>query len=227
MVSGVWPSAWASKFKMMRWRSTAGAISRISSMLRLQTAAHERQHASAFDQRLGAARRTAIANVFVGERVSAGRAGLRGHDQVNGEILHVRGDQNFAAGGAQLQNRFAVHHLFERGLVAMNGALDDAVQILARRIGHQDLHQEAVELGFGQRIGAFHLDGILRGHHEERQFELMRGGAAGDGALLHGFEQRGLRLGRGAVDFIGQHQVGEDGARLEAQRLVRRDRRSR
>src|ERR1700722_3027739 len=35
MVSAVWPSAWASKFKMMRCRRTSGAISRISSVLRL------------------------------------------------------------------------------------------------------------------------------------------------------------------------------------------------
>jgi hypothetical protein len=86
-------------------------------------------------------------------------------------------------------------------------------------IGDQDLHQEAVELRFGQRIGAFHLDGVLGGHHQERPVELVRGGAAGDGALLHGFEQRRLRLGRGAVDLVGQHQVGEDRALLEAQRL--------
>ncbi len=42
---------------------------------------------------------------------------------------------------------------------------------------------------------------------------------AGDGALLHGFEQRLLRFGRSAVDFVGQDQVGEDGAGLEAQRF--------
>ena len=92
---------------------------------------------------------------------------------------------------------------------------------------HQDLHQEAVELRFGQRIGAFHLDRILSGHHQERRFELVGGGAAGDGAFLHGFEQRGLRLGRGAIDLVGQHQVGEDRAGLEAQSLARRARRSR
>ncbi len=101
----------------------------------------------------------------------------------------------------------------------MNGALDDAVQILARRIQHQDLHQEAVELRFGQRVGALHLDGVLRGHHQKRSVQFVRGGAAGDGALLHGFEQRRLRLRRGAVDLVGQHQVGEDRAGLEAQRL--------
>ena len=35
--------------------------------------------------------------------------------------------------------------------------------------------------------------------------------------LLHGFEQRGLGLGRGAVDLVGEQQIGEDGpgAKLE------------
>jgi hypothetical protein len=39
-------------------------------------------------------------------------------------------------------------------------------------------------------------------------------GLAADGhrAFLHGLEQRGLHLGRRAVDFVGQHHVGEDGA---------------
>ena len=31
--------------------------------------------------------------------------------------------------------------------------------------------------------------------------------------LLHRFEQRGLRLGRRAVDFVGEHDVREDRAR--------------
>ena len=95
-------------------------------------------------------------------------------------------------------------------------------QLVAAGVGDQDLHQEAVELGFRQRISAFHLDGILGGHHQERPLQFVGGGAAGDGALLHGFEQRRLRLGGGAVDLVGQHQVGEDRARLEAQRLFRR-----
>ena len=37
----------------------------------------------------------------------------------------------------------------------------------------------------------------------------------GDRALLHRLEQRRLRLGRGAVDLVGEHDVGEDRARLE------------
>ena len=41
-------------------------------------------------------------------------------------------------------------------------------------------------------------------------FQFMRGGAAGDGMLLHGLEQRGLRLGRRAIDLVGQNQVREN-----------------
>ena len=33
--------------------------------------------------------------------------------------------------------------------------------------------------------------------------------------FLHGFEQRRLGFGRGAVDFVGEHEVGEDRAGLE------------
>ena len=116
--------------------------------------------------------------------------------------------------------RVAVHHLLQLHFLALDGALHNAAQVLARRIGDQNLHQEAVELRFGQRIRAFHLDRILRGHHQERRFQFMRGGAAGDRALLHRFQQRGLRLRRGAVDLVGQHQVRENGPGLEAQRLA-------
>ena len=48
----------------------------------------------------------------------------------------------------------------------------------------------------------------------------MRGRAAGDRPLLHRFEQRGLGFRRGAVDLVGEHEIGEDRAGLEAQSLV-------
>jgi hypothetical protein len=43
--------------------------------------------------------------------------------------------------------------------------------------------------------------------------------------LLHRLQQRGLRLGRGAVDFIRQHDLGEDraGAKLEFLALLVED----
>ena len=81
---------------------------------------------------------------------------------------------------------------------------------LLLRIVDDNFQHEAVELRFGQRVGAFLLDGVLRGHHQERLFQLVRGFADGDLAFLHGFEQGALHLGRGAVYFIRQDEVGEN-----------------
>ena len=39
----------------------------------------------------------------------------------------------------------------------------------------------------------------------------------GDLAFLHGLQQGRLGFGRGAVDFVGQHQLGGDGAGAEAE----------
>ena len=78
-------------------------------------------------------------------------------------------------------------------------------QIIEHRV-----EQEAVELRFGQRIGAFEFDGVLRGQHEERRRQFVVIAAHRAGELLHGLEQRRLRLGRRAVDFVGQQDVAED-----------------
>ena len=40
----------------------------------------------------------------------------------------------------------------------------------------------------------------------------MRLAIDGDGALLHGLQQRGLGLGRRAIDLVGQQERGEDRA---------------
>ena len=44
--------------------------------------------------------------------------------------------------------------------------------------------------------------------------------ADSDLVLLHGFQQGALDLGGGAVDFIGQDEVGEDGAFVDLEALV-------
>ena len=69
----------------------------------------------------------------------------------------------------------------------------------------------------GSGIGAFGLDRVLRGHHQERAGHLVRFAGDGDLALLHHFQQRALHLGRGAVDFVGQQQVGEHRAQRGAE----------
>ena len=75
-----------------------------------------------------------------------------------------------------------------------------------------DLQHEAVDLGLGEGVGAFLLDGVLGGEDEEGVGEGVGFLADGDLALLHGFEERGLDLRGGAVDFVGEDDVGEDGA---------------
>ncbi len=88
----------------------------------------------------------------------------------------------------------------------------------------EDLEHEAVLLGLGQRVGSFLLDRVLRGEHEERVGQLVAHAAHGDLPLLHRFQQRGLRLGRRAVDFVGQDHVGEQRALEEAELAAARSR---
>ena len=58
------------------------------------------------------------------------------------------------------------------------------------RVAHGDSRHETVTLGFRQRIGAFHLDGVLRGHHHERLVQLVRVAIHGHLVLLHAFQER-------------------------------------
>ena len=84
-----------------------------------------------------------------------------------------------------------------------------------RGIAHLDAHQKAIELRFRQRIGAVMFDGILRGDDQKRLRQRMRFAVDGDLRFVHGFKQRGLRARRGAVDFVGEHDVGEKRAGTE------------
>ena len=76
-----------------------------------------------------------------------------------------------------------------------------------------DPQHEAVELRLGQRKGALVLDRVLGGEHHERRRHLVADAVNRDLALLHRLEQRRLRLGRGPVDLVGQHDLREDRAR--------------
>ena len=71
-----------------------------------------------------------------------------------------------------------------------------------------DLQQETVELRFGQRIGAFLLQRILRGQHMERTRQIVTLARHRHMPLLHRLQQRGLRARAGAVDFVRHQQAG-------------------
>ena len=47
----------------------------------------------------------------------------------------------------------------------------------------------------------------------------MQLAADGDTLLLHGFQQSGLSFGRGAIDLVGQHNMGENRTALKLKNL--------
>ena len=79
----------------------------------------------------------------------------------------------------------------------------------AARVADLDLQQEAVELRLRQRVGAsvsigFCVASTMKGRCSAQRLAFER-----DLVFLHDFEQRALRLGRRAVDLVGQQNVGE------------------
>ena len=70
---------------------------------------------------------------------------------------------------------------------------------------------------FGQREGPFQLDRVLGRQDQEGARQRHRLALDRHRALGHRFEQRALRARGGAVDLVGQDDVGEDraGAKLE------------
>ena len=100
------------------------------------------------------------------------------------------------------------------------GGEEHAALGLERGIGDIDLHDETVELGFGQGISAFLLDGVLRGEHVEGLGQVMAMASNGDVVFLHGLQQGGLGAWRRAVDFVGHQQLAEHGARHKAEGLA-------
>jgi hypothetical protein len=80
------------------------------------------------------------------------------------------------------------------------------------RVGYPGLQHEAVDLGLGQGVGPLLLDGVLGGEHEERVGQRVRDLAERHLPLLHRLEERRLDLGGGAVDLVGEEEIGEDRA---------------
>ena len=64
----------------------------------------------------------------------------------------------------------------------------------------------------GSAVRALLLDRVLRRQHEQRPLEIEPHAVDGDLILLHGLEQRRLRLRRRPVDLVGEDDVREDGA---------------
>ena len=78
---------------------------------------------------------------------------------------------------------------------------------------------EPVELGLRQRERALVLDRVLGRDDEERIGHRVGHAVDRRLALLHALEQARLRLGRRAVDLVGEHDLAEDRARPELELL--------
>ena len=99
---------------------------------------------------------------------------------------------------------------------------ENAALVPGCRVADLHVQQETIELGFGQRVGAFLLDRVLGRHDHEQALERIGLVADRDLAFLHGFEQGRLHLRRRAVDLVGQDQVMEQRALAKFERAFLR-----
>jgi hypothetical protein len=90
-----------------------------------------------------------------------------------------------------------------------------------RRVPHRDARHEPVALRLGERVGALHLDGVLRRDDGERLIEDVRRAVGRDLPFLHALEERRLGLRARPVDLVADDDVREDRASLEFESTTR------
>ncbi len=166
------------------------------------------------EERLGPAR---------GDRQAELGGDSRGaHDGV--QIVEQRfRDGDLLDGILELQHVFWPENRRNRGERALGAsAAQQQLLLLLRGIAEGEPQEESIHLRLGQRIGSEVLDGVLRRHDHERVRQLAPLPLDGHGSLVHGFEQRRLRLGRCPVDLVGEHDVREDRAGVELEAVRRR-----
>ena len=81
----------------------------------------------------------------------------------------------------------------DRFLVSARGFDEDFPLSVEIRVRHIDFEQEAVELRFWQRIGAFLLNRVLRREYVERRWQIIANTGHRNMLFLHRLQQRRLR----------------------------------
>jgi len=155
------------------------------------------------------------ADPFVDEVGGARAVRARRCSEFDGVAGDVFGDGDFLYDLLECLELLAGEEPMDRLFFATGGAGDDGDFFVLAEVVDDDVQHEAVELSLWQRVGAFHLDGVLCGEHEEGLGEMHGVSGDGDLMLLHRFEQRGLGLRRRAVDLIREDHVSKDGAFVE------------
>ena len=133
-------------------------------------------------------------------------------DEFDDMFVDVFGDGDAADDFLEAEDIGGVENFLEDGHGATGGGFGDLEFFFGGGVADIDEEHEAIELGFWEWVGAFLLDGILGSEDEERFFEGEAMFTGVDLLFLHGLEESGLGFGWGAVDFVGENDIGEDGA---------------
>ncbi len=135
--------------------------------------------------------------------------GTRRAHQSEDRFDHALADRQTANQPLRRHQVVRVHRGLGARLVGAGRVEQDfALGVLARIID-VDLHQEAVELRFGKRIGAFLLQRILRREHMERLRQIVARAGDRDVLLLHRLQQCRLGARRSAVDLVRHQELRE------------------
>src|SRR5262249_11929514 len=164
--------------------------------------------------------RSAVADVIAHLVNSLVRIGMRSGHDARDVSRHWPWQKDAIHRRENPPKLLAAHHEIWRGRLAPPPCRDYSVERFDVGAGYVELEEKAVELRFGQRVSALEFNRVLRREHEERIGQLAGRAEQRHGALLHGFEQGRLSLRRGAVDLVGEQQVGEDRARVELHRAA-------
>ena len=157
-----------------------------------------------------------------GDQLLAFVARARGAHQRQNGFDHGIADRQPAYQPLGAQQGIRAHSRLGQRLLGAGGFEQDAPLGVAIWIVDIDFHQEAVELRFGQGIGAFLLQRVLRRQHMERLWQVMPSARNRDVLFLHGLQQRRLGARAGAIDLVRHQELREHGAGDETERALSR-----
>jgi len=139
--------------------------------------------------------------------------GSGGADEVDDIILYLVVDVDVVDDFSGCEDVFWSDDGAGGGEVTGSGhEIEDLAFFASGGVTDLEFEHEAIDLGFGEGVGAFLFDGVLGGEDEERFLEGEGLFADGDLFFLHGFEEGALDFGGGTVDFVGKDEISEDGA---------------
>ena len=109
--------------------------------------------------------------------------------QPHGITNHRLRGWNLTGDALEFEDVIAIQRMGDSIVDDARSVADHSDLIVFREVAQFDLEHEAVELCFRQGIGAFQLDRVLSGQHEERFRHLVGHPACGHLFLFHRFQQ--------------------------------------